>query len=212
MRFMVKSSLFDTEKLLLETDGVVNYSRENPFEVKPGVFLPIYINMKGMLKDFSARVEISHRLADVIGGSYDFICGMESGGSYYASGVADILQKPLLLFRKDEKNYGIKGTLVGDAPPKAASIAIIDDVFATGLTASSPINYFHGSGCKTKLFVIFTYGFDEELIKKLKTEGSALSNFDNLCIAGQETGKFSQDDVTFLHRYLSEYKANSIDK
>jgi len=36
------------EASLLNTPGVVRYSREDPIEVKPNIFSPIYINLKNI--------------------------------------------------------------------------------------------------------------------------------------------------------------------
>lgn len=207
---MVESEPYHIERLLLRVPGVVSYSREKQFEVKPGTFIPIFINMKSALKESSVRAQMSKELVDIIGNEFDYICGVESGGSYYASGVADLMQKPLLFFRTQGKDYGNKKSLVGGVPDRGSSIAIVDDVFGTGATVSPIVKYFESIGCRSKLFVVFTYGFDEELVERLGTDGSSLATFEHLCKAGQEEGKFSVDDVRFLQDFLKDYKANFI--
>jgi orotate phosphoribosyltransferase len=194
------------ETLLLETPGVVNYSKENTIEVKPGVHSPIYINLKHTLPEYKVRHTIVRKLTELVGDDVDFICGMESGGTYYASAIADLLLKPVILFRKKSKEYGDHKRVVGDLPLCGSRVAIIDDVFATGLTVSEAVKCFHEIGCKVKIFSIFSYGFNKEIGSRLNVEVYSLANFFNLCCVGEKAKKFSKEDVGFLMDHVSTYK------
>lgn len=127
------------EAALLRAPGVVNYSKEDPIEVKPGILSPIYVNLKNTLPDYNTRHLIVRKLTELVGDDPDYICGMESGGTYYASAVADLLLKPVVLFRKANKNYADHKRICGPTPKKNCLVAIIDDVFATGLTISEAV-------------------------------------------------------------------------
>ena len=194
------------EKALLDTKGVVNYSKNNPVEVKPGIFSPIYINLKSTLPEYSVRHLLVRKMAEIIGDEADYICGIESGGAYYASAIADTLIRPVVLFRKEIKGYNDKRRLCGMTPAKGSIVAVVDDVFATGLTVSGVVKFFEKIGCKVRLYSIFSYGFEKEIGKKLDVEVHSVSNFDNLCKIALKMKRFTQNDVNFLKKHVSSYK------
>lgn len=194
------------EILLLKTPGVVNYSRNNPFEVKPGVFSPIYINLKNTLPIYETRHLLVRKTAELIGDEPDYICGIESGGTYYASAIADTLIRPVILYRKENKGYSDRKRIVGMTPTKGSLIAVIDDVFATGLTVSNVVNFFKDLGCKVRLYAIFSYGFDEEIGKKLGVKVYSVSKFKNLCKVAKKEMVFSEEDIKYLKKHVETYK------
>lgn len=200
------------ESALLRTPGVVNYSRQNQIEVKPGIFSPIYVNLKNTLPCYEVRHLIVRKLTELVGDDPEYICGMESGGTYYASAVADLLLKPVILFRKANKGYADRKRICGHMPRKGSCVAIIDDVFATGLTISEAVSYFQKMGCKVKIFAVFSYGFNNEIGKSLDVDVVSLSNFKNLCEIAQDEGKFTKDDVKFLSNHVSTYREYLADK
>ena len=193
------------EALLLETAGVVSFSKENTIEVKPGIFSPIYVNLKHTLPEYGVRHAIVRKLTEMVGDTVDLICGMESGGTYYASAIADLLLKPVILFRKKDKAYGDRRRVVGDIPTARSVVAIIDDVFATGLTVSEAVRYFQYLGCRVKIYSVFSYGLDKEIGKKLGVSVNSLSNFDCLCRIGQRQKLFTADDIIYLKNHVSGY-------
>lgn len=194
------------ELALLETSGVVNYSRKNPIEVKPGIYSPIYINMKNTLCDYKIRHLLVRKMAELIGDKADYICGIESGGTYYASAIADTLIRPIILYRKENKEYNDKKRIVGMTPTKNSLVAVVDDVFATGLTVSKIVDFFKKLQCKVELFSIFSYGFDEEIGKKLGVRVVSISNFDNLCKVAKDKKVFSNKDIKYLRKHVATYK------
>ena len=89
-------------KLIFNTPGVVNVHTRNDIEVQPGVFSNIYINMKTVFYYPDIRVKFANLLSSIVSGT-QVICGIESGGSYYASAVTDIIKVPLIYYRKKRK-------------------------------------------------------------------------------------------------------------
>jgi len=112
-RLKINSGNIKVGSLLFETPGVVNYNSSDYIEVQPGVMTPLIINIKSTLAYFNVRVKITKELIKQVSLESVCICGVESGGSYYASAVADMLKKPLVLFRKENKGYGIGQRFVG---------------------------------------------------------------------------------------------------
>lgn len=204
MTTQYKKSIND---LFFSLKEVVNFSPQKFFEVKPNRFSPLFIKIKTTLSDVKTRTEIARVLSQYIDSKVDCICGIESGGSYYASIVADKLKKPLILFRKHEKQYAEGGKIVGKIPFKNSTVAIIDDVVVSGLTLSPAINYLRDLGCKIKIFTIFSYGLDQYVEKRLKTKIISITNLNDLLSNGVLKGFFTKKDVDLISQFVYKQKS-----
>lgn len=197
----------EIERLLFKIPGVVNFNSQKLFEVKPGRSSPIYINIKNTLGDFETRCKIVRNLSRLISLESDYICGIESGGSYYACVIADHLMKPLVLFRNREKVYGDKGWFVGSIPSgKNKLIAIVDDVIVSGKTITPVIKFLKDKGFKVKLYAVFSYGLDTITSKRFSTTVDSASNINTLCEVGKKLKIFSQEDIDFISKFTQKIK------
>lgn len=194
------------EEIILKVPKVFCCSFLQPFEVAPGEFSPIYINMKYTLQDDKIRKLISDQLAKLIGDDYDYICGIESGANYYVSAVSDILKTPLSFFRHKRKGYGEKKFISGAYPQKGNRIAIVDDVFATGITSEKAVKYFRSLGFSSSVFAIFSYGYEREIGKKLGVHVSALTNFDSVAKDALKLKIINLGELKKLKEHISTYK------
>lgn len=166
--------------LLYKTTGVISFSNDADIEVQPGIFSPLYINLKSPLFSHKSRIQLSKALASKIGNDANLICGIESGGSYYASCVADILKKKLIFFRKEVKKYNIKNYFVGNPPKQGETVVIVDDVISSGYTLSKVVNELKKIGCKIKAIIIFSYSLDQKISHKIGIEINSLTNVNEL--------------------------------
>ena len=167
-------------KLFYATPGVVNVSDKDDFEPQPGVFASIYINLKTPLFYPKLRKKLASLLSEYIEKDVKYVCGIESGGSYYASTVADIKDKKILLFRKERKQYNIKNHFVGNLPEKGDSVVLVDDVISSGNTISKAVSQLKKRGCKVKAVILFSYCWDKQIARNLGIEITVLSNAEEL--------------------------------
>lgn len=195
------------ESELLAAPGVVNFLVNDPIEIKPGIFSPIYINIKATLGNPRLRTAVSDRLASIIGSNYDFVCGIESGGTYYASAVADRLSLPVCYLRHTNKTYGDKKRLVGNIDGSGRRGAIIDDVFATGLTTSQTKEHFDYFDRQIDAFAVFSYGYDEQIGQHLGIAARSIASFDTLCSLAHRQGRIGLCDLNVLRDYVDTYKS-----
>lgn len=203
------------EKLLLTTPGVFNYSPDKLVEVKPGIFSPIYINLKYTFPDFVARRVMVNRLIGSMGDQeeeFDAVCGVESGGTYHAAAVADALLKPVVFLRKAIKNYGVVDRIVGQFPNKGSRIAMVDDVLATGGTVKDAVRYFKERDTDIHLYTIFSYGHEYEISHRLQVPITALSTFSSLMEIAEHRGVVVKQDVAFLTAHVNSYKDRIIEQ
>jgi len=188
------------ESLLLKTPGVINYSTKNYIEVQPGVMTPLVVNIKNTTKNFKTRRYLAEQLASLVNPKSTCICGIESGGSYYASIIADITKKPLILFRKESKEYGIGKRIVGTIPsPKGKLITIIDDVIGEGKISTANVTELIRLGYKTDVCAIFSYLPEmKEFMSKIRI--ITLSDINKLCKVGLKSGHFKEKDVAIIKK------------
>lgn len=126
----------------------------------------------------------------------DAVCGIARGGVYYASVIADLLNKPLLILNPNDlveftENY--------------RNIAVIDDVYATGKTYNKVNALLAGNGCTTKCYIIFNYLlFDENFY--VNNNLQYILNIYDLCKAARALGILSQKDIYLLKKQLAPLK------
>jgi orotate phosphoribosyltransferase len=196
-------------ELLIQVPGTVNFNINNPIEVKPNVFTPIYINLRNTISNVMVRNIISQKLALSIKSNPDYICGVESGGSYYASRVSDILNKPLILLRKEDKSYGDKKRILGQIPDPGSRVAIIDDVIATGLTTAKSTEYLNKLKLNTQVYAVFSYGYNKEIaniLGKHTLSITSLVTFSDVLKCLEEREILPQKDIEFLKKYTRSYE------
>lgn len=197
------SKKYTIENLLFDTPGVVNYDTENYVEVQPGVMTPFVVNIKNTLKDFKVRHKLAKELAKLVSPKSICICGIESGGSYYASAVADMLRKPLILFRKKGKEYGFGSRFVGTLPRiKGGLVTVIDDVIGEGKISIANVEELNKEGYKAEVCAIFSYLPEmKEFMYKIRIV--QFSNINTLCLAGLKRGYFTKNDVKLIKKECS---------
>lgn len=154
------------EELLLSIPNCVNFNSVNQFEVKPDRYSPIYIDVKTTLNNFLIRERVLNKLLELVDKNYDYVCGVESGGSYYGCALADKLRCGLILYRTKSKEYGLKGNIVGKTPKAGSKVLLIDDVLATGTLVIQAKNYLENLNCEVFALFVFSYGFESLISKK----------------------------------------------
>ncbi len=189
-------------KLFYATPGVVNLSDKDDFEPQPGVYASVYINLKTPLYFPKLRKKLAKLLSVHVDNNADYICGIESGGSYYASAVGDIADKKILLFRKEKKQYNIKNNFVGNLPQKGDSVVIVDDVISSGNTISKAVESLRELGCRVKAVMLFSYGWDEQIAKNLDIEIKVLSTAEELIEYGLSIKRMSLHNSKIIRDFV----------
>jgi len=199
------------ELLLFNVPGVVNFNKKNYVEVQPGVMTPLVINIKRTLNDFKVRSRIARELAKAANPNSICICGIESGGSYYASAVADLMKKPLVLFRKKSKDYGLGKRFVGTIPEERGGlVTVIDDVIGEGKISTANAEELINLGYRIEICAIFSYLPQmKEFMSKIKIV--SLSDINKLCEVGRELKRFTEEGIALIKkecRYSSRQQFN----
>ena len=164
-----------------------NYIRSVPDYPKKGILFrditPLIKNKDAFAKSIDQIVEKSKKY------KFDKIAGIESRGFVFASAVSYILKKPFILLRKKNKlpaethsvdfelEYG-KATMEvhKDSIEKDENILLIDDLIATGGTATAASKLIEISGGKVSGFIFVINLFDLGGLDSLKKSGYKVEN------------------------------------
>lgn len=187
------------EYLFFETPGVIYFDPCKYIEVQPKVMTPLVINIKSTLYNPELRLTISKRMAKLISKKSFCICGIESGGSYFAATIADILKLPFILYRKNNKKYGLENKFVGTIPAKKGLITIIDDVIGEGKISTAVSKILMDMGYKVEVVSVYSYlPKMQNFMDKIRKV--SLSNINSLCKVGRKIGKFTINDIKLIKK------------
>lgn len=195
-------------ELIIDTPNILRFVLEEPVEVKPGVFLPMFVNIKSTMEKPNVRRTITEQLVDVAKqGTFDYVMGLESGGSYFSVSIANELGLPVCFHRTKQKTYsGATGDIVGVPPPKGSRVLLVDDVYATGQSGSRAANRLKELGCTSTLITVFSYSSDEEMRKRLGVEATSLTYFKGIRHIVEERGTLNAEQIAKLTELVDIYR------
>ncbi len=110
------------------------------FTLKSGRQSPYFFNAASFL-EYGHLNQLAEVMAEKIAVSeisFDIIFGPAYKGIFLASVLATKLNKPLCFNRKEEKDHGEGGSLIGAKP--AGKVLIVDDVISSGLAIREALN------------------------------------------------------------------------
>lgn len=188
------------EKLFFDLPGIIVYNDKKRIEVQPGVMTPLVVNIKSTFSNCKTRTRIAKELSRLVNPECICVCGIESGGSYYASIIADMLKKPLVLFRKESKNYGLGKRFVGAIPNvKNGLVTIIDDVIGEGKISTVNAKSLMDLGYKVEICAVFSYlPTMKEFMSNVKIV--SLVDLNSLCEFGKNIKYFNEKDINLIKK------------
>lgn len=189
---------FDIYAKILSIKEIFNFSQKPCYEIKPGIYSSIRINIKTTLGSYECRTLLVSKLSDLIETNTDYICGIETGGIYFASALADLVKKPLIIYRTHSL-FEDDQQIVGHRPDSGSRIAVIDDVCATGETFKKVTNSFKNIGCGIQKYSIFTYN-------EINNAQKSLLNLSDFLRVAKKIGVISEQEVEFLKQQFMFYE------
>lgn len=116
------------------------------FVLSSGKRSKVYVDVK-LASTFPDILEMiaekmAARLEDL---DFDRIACVELGGVPIAVALSLKLKKPLIIFRKEKKDYGVKGDRIGEVK-KGERVVVVEDVITTGSSALSAAKRVEKSG------------------------------------------------------------------
>ena len=133
------------------------------FKLKSGIESPFYINLRNLISEpevlkilaeelYQQKIKDLH-LECIDRGETLSICGLPYAGIPLASYISCLYNIPLLILRKEKKDYGTKQMIEG-ITPKTNRIILIDDIITTGLSIKESLIYFNNFEIEKILVII----------------------------------------------------------
>ncbi len=201
-------------KILLSI-GAVEVRPNRPFTYASGLKGPIYCDNRKILAFPNERRLIRNGLKDLLhqsGWHYDQLAGLATAGIPHAALLADLLEKPMVYIRSKAKGHGRGNQIEGMYRP-GEKLVLVEDLINQGSSLEQALvgvenAQLHAAGCLS----IVTYQMPkaDAVAKKWGMESLSLTDFDSLCLAAQEMGTISQEDIELLKNWRNDPKAWSL--
>jgi orotate phosphoribosyltransferase len=197
----------NTAQLLLD-NNIVKFNFENPFTFASGIISPVYCDARLVISNIELRKQIATEIANNIRTNYpnvEIICGVATGSIALSAWVSEILNLPLMYYRKP-KGHGANNTLEGSFN-EGQKVVVIEDVVSTGGSCLKAVDSLRESGLEV-LGVSFIYSHlmtqCVENFESKECRYSYLCNFDQLSNYCRESEFLNNDQITSLQKWHND--------
>ena len=191
--------------------GAVLFRPERPFFFSSGWASPVYVNCKNLLSFPDARNELIalslQRIESVLEpGQFDGIAGAGGAGVPFASIIADRLNLPLVVARKQAAGIGPRAQIDGEFV-EGARLLLVDDVTTDGETKASMGAALRKAGASVQhVFVVFQYGIFDAVLNNddLGIQLLSLLTWQELLQQARERQDFSDAVIAQIEDYVRD--------
>jgi orotate phosphoribosyltransferase len=165
--------------LLLLNNKILELSPAAPFTFASGIKSPIYCDGRLIMSIPDLRKTIAYNLAQTIKAAYpdvEIISGVATGSIAMSAWVAEILDLPLIYYRKP-KGYGHNNTIEGQFTA-GQKVVVLEDVVSTGGSCLTAVESLRAADLDV-LGVAFIYSHG--MVKSIESFEAAGCKYVNLC-------------------------------
>jgi orotate phosphoribosyltransferase len=184
----------------------VKLNNQNPFTWASGRKSPIYCDNRVTLSYPEIRTHIRDSFVAIIREKYadaDVIAGVATGGIAQGALIAQVLEKPFVYIRAEEKKHGMGNRIEGhlDAGQK---VVVVEDLISTGKSSLFAVEALREANCEVLgMVAIFTYTLQVaiENFEKAKVKLDTLTTYPILLQQAVEGGYVTEDDLASLNKW-----------
>lgn len=181
------------------------------FTLKSGITSPYYIDLTWLLsspKDFKTVVNaVADEIRQIQSHSnIDKLASVELKGALLIPSVANKLNLPCLVVRKEKKEYGVTGRIAGGEVKKGENILFFDDLVTDGKSKLEGIKPLKELGAKveTVLVVIDREQGGRENLEKLGFKLRAVTTLSETVNALSRSRKITEQQAKVILNYVKK--------
>ena len=188
----------------------VKLQPDNPFTWASGYKMPIYNDNRLFLFYPAYRRLIAEgfkKLIEVKAIPCDMIAGTPTAGIPHGALLADIMEKPFIYPRKQQKDHGMQNKIEGVPHPDMIldkQVVMIEDLISTGKSSVESLEVVKAAGAKVDTCLsIFTYGFQkaQDAFDEAGASYHSLITLDTLIEVVEEEKYFNEAQIELLREW-----------
>ncbi len=185
------------------------------FKLKSGVTSPYYIDLTWLLsspRDFECVVDaVSDEIKTVLSSQkVDKLASIELKGALLIPSIANKLNLPCVVVRKERKKYGLTGRIAGGEIERGEHIVFFDDVVSSGRSKLEGIQPLEQLGAKVGMVMVVVdreQGGRENL-EELGYQFQALTTVSELVKSLLQSHKITEKQATSVIDYTKRSRAS----
>lgn len=181
------------------------------FKLKSGVMSPYYIDLTWLLsspRDFKCVVDmVADEIRDVLSSKrVDKLATIELKGALLIPSIANELNLPCLVVRKEKKRYGITGRIAGGEVKNGDHVLFFDDVVASAKSKLEGIRPLEELGAKVAmvLVVVDREQGGKENLEKRGYQFLALATISELVNTLIQSGEVTKEQAKIISDYTKK--------
>ncbi len=188
------------------------------FKLKSGITSPYYIDLTWLLsspEDFRGVVEVIageiRSFTSESGVRIDKLASIELKGALILPSVAERLNMPCVIVRKEVKTYGLTGRIVGGEVKEGDHILFFDDLITDGRSKVEGIKPLERMGADVKLILVVVdreQGGRENL-ERMGYKFRSIVKISEVVRSLMESGKLKEERAMEILNYIRRFKVAS---
>ncbi|KAA0130513.1 orotate phosphoribosyltransferase [Chryseobacterium sp. SN22] len=181
--------------------GIIKFGR---FTLKSGIESPFYVDLRPLASDPKILKNLANYLLDMLPlDNFDLICGVPYAALPMATAMSLESYIPLIIKRKEAKNYGTKKLIEG-IYQKGQNCLLVEDVITSGKSLIETIAEVEQEDIKVAdiIVVLDREQGGKELLESRGYRVHTLFNISEVCEILKENGELSDDEIKRIQDFL----------
>jgi uridine monophosphate synthetase len=182
--------------------GIIKFGR---FTLKSGIESPFYVDLRPLASDPKILKRLANYLLDMLPlDNFDLICGVPYAALPMATAMSLESYLPLIIKRKEAKQYGTKKILEGIFT-KGQNCLLVEDVITSGASLLETIPEIENEGISVSdiVVVLDRQQGGKEVLESKGFRVHTLFTISEVCAMLKEEGHLTDDEVGRINDFLS---------
>ncbi|WHF51653.1 orotidine-5'-phosphate decarboxylase [Chryseobacterium gotjawalense] len=182
--------------------GIIKFGR---FTLKSGIESPFYVDLRPLASDPKILKKLANYMLDMLPlDNFDLICGVPYAALPMATAMSLESYLPLIIKRKEAKQYGTKKLLEG-IYTQGQNCLLVEDVITSGASLLETIPEIENEGITVSdiVVVLDRQQGGKEILENKGFRVHTLFTISEVCSILKEEGHLSDDEVERINDFLA---------